>query len=132
MMETLIKTIEQLPGLKYTGGVSYDRINEAESLLHLTFAEDYKQYLSTFGQVEASGIELTGISDKKMTSVILLTQQERNNMSIPSSHYVIENIGIDGLIYTQDNTGAIYQLLPNSPIIKVADSLLNYIKSINN
>lgn len=46
-------------------------------------------------------------------------------------HYVIENVGIDGLIYSQDAIGAVYQLLPNRPIVKVADSLLQYIELIN-
>ena len=52
-------------------------------------------------------------------------------LSIPPKHYVIENVGIDGLIYSQDDTGTVYQLLPNRPVVKVADSLLQYIESIN-
>lgn len=130
-MDKLISHIEQLQGLRFTGGVSSEDISDAETLLNLTFAEDYKLYLSKFGQVEAEGIELSGLSNKRLTSVVILTQSERKMLSIPPNHYVIENIGIDGLIYSQDDTGAVYQLLPNRPIIKVADSLLQYIESIN-
>jgi len=130
-MDKLIKTIKLLPGLRYTGGVSADVIREAESLLNLSFADDYKMYLRKFGQVEANGVELSGLSNKTQTSVIHLTQNERKLLSIPPQHYVIENVGIDGLIYTQDNTGAIYQLLPNRPALKIADNLEQYIKSIN-
>lgn len=32
----------------------------------------------------------------------------------------------------KDATGAVFQLLPNRPVVKVADSLLQYIESINN
>ena len=130
-MDKLISRIEQLQGLRFTGGVSSEDISDAETLLNLTFAEDYKLYLSKFGQIEAEGIELSGISNKRLTSVVVLTQDERKMLSIPPKHYVIENVGIDGLIYSQDDTGAVYQLLPNRPIIKVADSLLQYIESIN-
>lgn len=131
-MDKLISRIEQLQGLRFTGGVSSEDISDAETLLNLTFAEDYKLYLSKFGQVEAEGIELSGLSNKRLTSVVILTQNERKMLAIPSKHYVIENIGIDGLIYSQDVTGAVYQLLPNRPIVKVADNLLQYIESINN
>lgn len=130
-MDKLISHIEQLQGLRFTGGVSAEDISDAETLLNLTFAEDYKLYLSKFGQVEADGIELSGLSNKRLTSVVVLTQNERKMLSIPPKHYVIENVGIDGLIYSQDSTGAVYQLLPNRPIVKVADSLLQYIESIN-
>ena len=129
-MDKLISRIEQLQGLRFTG-VSSEDISDAETLLNLTFAEDYKLYLSKFGQIEAEGIELSGLSNKRLTSVVVLTQDERKMLSIPPKHYVIENVGIDGLIYSQDATGAVYQLLPNRPIVKVADSLLQYIESIN-
>lgn len=130
-MDKLISRIEQLQGLRFTGGVSSEDISDAETLLNLTFAEDYKLYLSKFGQIEAEGIELSGLSNKRLTSVVVLTQDERKMLSIPPKHYVIENVGINGLIYSQDATGAVYQLLPNRPIVKVADSLLQYIESIN-
>lgn len=130
-MDKLISRIEQLQGLRFTGGVSSEDISDAETLLNLTFAEDYKLYLSRFGQIEAEGIELSGLSNKRLTSVVVLTQDERKMLSIPPKHYVIENVGIDGLIYSQDATGAVYQLFPNRPIVKVADSLLQYIESIN-
>lgn len=128
-MDSLIKYIHALPGLQWTGGVTEDKIQDAESILNLSFAEDFKAYLSEFGQISANGIELTGLSDRRFTSVVNLTQNERKLLSIPTNHYVIENIGVDGLIYTQDNTGAVYQLLPNRPITKIADNLELYIKS---
>ena len=128
-MDSLIKYIYTLPGLQWTGGVTEDKIRDAESLLNLSFAEDFKAYLSEFGQISANGIELTGLSDRRFTSVVNLTQNERKLLSIPANHYVIEDIGVDGLIYTQDNSGAVYQLLPNRPITKIADNLELYIKS---
>ena len=128
-MDSLIKYIHTLPGLQWTGGVTEDKIRDAESILNLSFAEDFKAYLSEFGQISANGIELTGLSDRMFTSVVNLTQNERKLLSIPANHYVIEDIGVDGLIYTQDNAGAVYQLLPNRPITKIADNLELYIKS---
>jgi hypothetical protein len=130
-MDSLIKYLHTLPGLQWTGGVTEDKIRHAESILNLSFADDFKAYLSEFGQISANGIELAGLSNRKYTSVVNLTQNERKLLSIPANHYVIEDIGLDGLIYTQDNTGSVYQLLPNRPITKVADNLELYIKSTN-
>ena len=128
-MDSLIEYIHSLPGLQWTGGVTEDEIRDAESILNLSFAEDFKVYLSEFGQISANGIELTGLSDRKFTSVVNLTQNERELLSIPTNHYVIEDIGVDGLIYTQDNTGSVYLILPNRPITKVSANLVQYIKS---
>ena len=79
--------------------------------------------------MQASGIELSGISDKVLTSVVKMTLEERERKSIPDNTYVIEELDIDGIIYVQDTQGIIYEISPGAKPNKVADSLIQYIQS---
>lgn len=126
-MNKIIEIINGLSNLKSTEAVSEKEIRDAEKILGLQFADDYAEYLRTFGQINASGIELSGLSMKKMTSVIKMTNDERRLSSLPMDQYVIEDIGLDGLIYTQNSSGAIFEVLPNRQPRKVYDSLADYI-----
>lgn len=126
-MRKIIEIINNLSNLKSTGAVTENEIREAEKILGLQFADDYAEYLRTFGQINASGIELSGLSMKKMKSVIKMTNDERRLSSLPMDQYVIEDIGLDGLIYTQNSSGAIFEVLPNRQPRKVYDSLADYI-----
>lgn len=129
----LYNIISNLHHLRYTGGVDDLSIAEAEKTLQLKFATEYIEYLKEFGQIEAQGIELTGLSDKCSTSVINATNSLRKVASIPEDLYVIEDLGIDGIEYLQDVQGKIYQYSGRSQISMYADSLVEYInKSQNN
>lgn len=128
-LSTLKLLIKKLPQLKYTGGVSQMEIKKAQKQLGLTFSEDFIYYLLNFGQIEASGIKLLGISNKSLTSVVKVTLEERKRHSIPDGFYVIENLGIDGILYVQDSTGTVYEVSPGKKPKKFASSLLQYIQS---
>lgn len=124
----LFNLINSLPNLRFTGGVDDLRIAEAEKNLQLKFSPDYIEYLKEFGQIEAQGIELTGLSDKSTTSVVNATNSLRKISSIPANMYVIEDLGIDGIEYLQDALGKIYQYIDCSQISMYADSLTEYIE----
>lgn len=128
-MNTLDNIITKLNGLAISGGADFNAIQDAENMLRLSFSKEYVEYLLKYGQIEAKGIELSGISNKTLTSVVNLTLKERVDESFPMNHYVIEDIGIDGIVYTQDNSGYIYQHLPNRKPMKVSDSLAEYIQN---
>lgn len=124
----LYNLINSLHNLRFTGGVDDLRIDEAEKILQLKFSPEYIEYLKEFGQIEAQGIELTGLSDKNSTSVVNTTNSLRKISSIPADMYVIEDLGIDGIEYLQDALGKIYQLSGCSKISMYANSLAEYIK----
>ena len=129
-MSNIISTIKALPKLLPLKPVSADAISEAEKELNLKFAEEYKTYVSEFGAILADGIELTGIAKSKSRNVVSVTIQERNlNARVPKNLYVIENIGIDGIIVWQDESGIVYKTSPNADPLKIAASLTGYIES---
>ena len=119
--------INDLKSLKQAGGVDASTIKAAEDTLNLKFADDYVEYLEAYGQIEAHGIELTGLSKSKSTSVVELTIRERNLGTMPDGFYVIEDLGMDGIIYAQNYKGEIVELAPHQTPTKYAKSLQEYI-----
>lgn len=124
----LIDLINGLSGLISSGGVSDQQIKNAEKLLNLKFAADFKQYLTNYGQIEAPSFELMGISNKNTTSVVGNTLMLRNIVRIPSNMYIIEDIGIDGIAYLQNTEGEIFQLSGMGNLTPYAKSLSEYIE----
>ncbi|WP_299667818.1 SMI1/KNR4 family protein [uncultured Psychromonas sp.] len=127
-MTTIINTIQALPNLLTLKAASNTDITDAELQLRVSFSDEYKKYLSTFGAIMADGIELTGIAKSEHRSVVPVTRQEWElNNTVPHTMYVIESGGIDGVIIWQDASGAVYQTLPNTLPKKIAKSLNEYI-----
>lgn len=127
-MNSLITCINSLPSLKYSGGVSADEVNKAEQSVGVKFSDDFKLYLMNFGQLQARGIELTGISSKTSTSVVRITKDEFERESFSHEYYVIEDLGIDGILYLQNRKGQVFEYCPGKAPKLYADSLVNYIK----
>ena len=128
----LYNLIKGLPSLYYTGGINEKNIFDAEKELSLNFAKDYIFYLTEFGQIEANGIELTGLSQKVTNSVINTTKTLRGISSVPLYMYVIEDLGIDDIYYLQDKDGIIYQFRVGGKPIFYAQSLFEYIENSQN
>ena len=123
----VINNLENLLSLKPAGS---DDISNIEIELALPLAEEYKEYLLEFGAIIADDIELTGVAKSKNRDVIQVTKREWALIDkISHSLYVVENVGIDGIVIWQDGSGVIYESLPNHEAIKIADSLVDYINS---
>lgn len=131
-MSKIIDAINGLPDLLTTGEVDGTAIANAEKELGLKFAREYKEYLGKFGSVLAEDVEITGIAKSKNRNVISVTQREWGlNPLVEHNMYVVENLAIDGIIIWQDETGNIFESVPNKTLKKVADSLADYILSKN-
>lgn len=90
-------------------GVSEEEIEAAEKALNLTFAPDYKEYLSTIGLLMCDGHEFTGLGNSTRTNVVAVTQQLKDlRGDIPDDWYVIENENMDGAAMWQDSAGIVY------------------------
>lgn len=75
------------------------------------------------------GHELTGLTNTSRLDVVSITKEQRAiNKNIPIGWYVVEQANIDGIIIWQDETGHVYQTSPSSSPIKIANSLLEYIR----
>ena len=129
-MTEIISTIKSLTNLLPLKAATDVDITDAELQLRVSFSEDYKEYLCTFGAILADGIELTGIANSEHRNVVLVTKQERGlNAEVPHSMYVIENTYIDGIIIWQDSEGIVYQSSPNSKPEQIAKSLSEYVSA---
>lgn len=129
-MSRIIDVINDLPELLTTGAADSVAIDNAEQELGLKFATEYKEYLGEFGSVLAEDVEITGIAKSKNRNVVVVTKREWElNPQIGHSMYVVENLAIDGIIIWQDESGNIYESMPNKNAKKIADSMADYIVS---
>ena len=129
-MKKIIEVINNLPDLLPLKPASDTQITDAELQLRVSFAEEYKDYLSEFGAIMADGIELSGIAKAEHRNVVALTKKERElNPKVPNTMYVIENTSVEGITIWQDTKGDIYQTQPNMEPKKIADSMAEYVSS---
>lgn len=129
-MSKIIDIVNSLPELLSTGAADGEAIKRAEKELNLKFASEYKEYLGEFGSVLADDIEITGIAKSKNRNVVAVTLREWElNPQVEHNLYVVENLGIDGIIIWQDESGRVYESTPNNKPKKIADSLADYIES---
>lgn len=128
-MENMIDTMRKIPDFVGSTGRTANDIASAGLSLGVSFANDYRQYLSHIGLACFAGHELTGLTSMMRLDVVAVTQdQRRQNGRIPQSWYVVEQTNIDGIVIWQDGSGEVYQTSPNCNGAKIADSLLEYIK----
>lgn len=105
-------------------GRSNEEIENAQKQLGVVFADEYKEYLSRFGLACFNGHEITGICSMPRLDVVAVTIKNREfNPNIPEDLYVIEELGIDGIVFLQSFNGQIYLSRPNSKVFRVCNSL---------
>lgn len=109
-------------------GRSEEEIEQAEIALGVSFAKDYREYLEEIGLACFDGHELTGLTNTARLNVIDVTKEYREQLgNNVSSWYVIEEVGMDGIIIWQSFDGIVYATTPNSKAVKIAESLLEYV-----
>lgn len=127
-MTNIIQIMDSLSGRLALKPANAIQIADAEIQLRVSFADEYKEYLASFGAIMADGIELSGIAKSGHRNVVSLTKQEWElNSRVPHTMYVVENTHIDGIIIWQDTNGLIYQSSPTSGPKQIAASLADYI-----
>lgn len=121
----LLKT---MPGFIGSDGRSDETIVAAEKTLNTSFAQDYRAYLGEIGLACFDGHELTGLTRTIRLDVISVTQEYRKLSSkMTASWYVVEEVGMDGIVIWQSSDGTVYATAPNSKPKKIASSLSEYI-----
>lgn len=108
-------------------GVSVIQIEQAEKILGLKFAFDFRECLCEFGAVSFGGHELTGFSADPNLDVVMVTQKNWLKNNVGKNLYVIEETHIDGIIIWQSSNGVIYETTPSLMPRKIANSLSEYI-----
>lgn len=129
-MSRIIDVIKNLENLLPLKPATAEDIGNVEIELALPLAEEYKEYVQTYGAIMADDVELTGIAKSKNRDVVQVTQREwAANSKIKHNLYVLENVGIEGIIIWQDGSGKIYESRPNHGATQIADSLAEYLES---
>ena len=126
-MKDILNLIKNKSKFYSIGNISEENIKEAELILNIRFASDYRMIMKEYGAVTFSGHELTGICNSKRLNVVDVTKEERKYNKVPEDWYVIEQANIDDIVIWQDTNGAVYQTMPNKKPIKLCNSLLEYI-----
>ena len=129
-MSKIIDVISNLENLLLLIPASMQDVENVEIELALPLSQEYKEYLLEFGAIIADDVELTGIAKSKNRDVIQVTKREwAANNKIKHDLYVVENVGIDGIIIWQDGSGKVYESRPNCGATKIANSLVEYLLS---
>lgn len=129
MEHEIINAIRNLEDLRWIKPAADEQIAAAEAALGIPFAPDYRAYVRRYGAISARGIELTGVTSARRLDVVEVTGRERAlNPLLPKNMYVIENLGIDGIVMLQDSTGAIYSLHPNRGPKRELENLTEYVR----
>lgn len=129
-MSKITEVISNLENLLTLKPGNMEDIENIEIELALPLADEYKEYLLKFGAIMADDVELTGIAKSKTRDVVQVTKREwEANNKIKHNLYVVENVGIDGIIVWQDVSGKVYESRPNHGAVKIADSLAEYLES---
>ena len=129
-MAKIIDVISGLKNLLPLKPATTEMIENIEIELALPLAEEYKEYLLKYGAIIADDVELTGIAKSKNRDVVQVTQREwASNSKIRHNLYVVENVGIEGIIIWQDGSGKIFESSPNNEAKQIANSLAEYLES---
>lgn len=127
-MENIVDALRSFPDYIGSTGRAEEIISGAELSLGVVFAKDYRQYLEAIGLACFDGHEFTGLTDIARLDVVTVTKEQRAiNINIPASWYVVEETNIDEIVIWQNESGHVYQTVPSGSVIKIANSLLEYI-----
>ena len=129
-----MKTVEEVKKLNFFNSFGHadesDIIN-AETILNIRFANEFKELLMNYGAFSCEGHEFTGICSSKRLNVIDVTLREREFNPSIDKMYVIERLNINGIIILQDSKGIVYKAYEGSKPIKINNSILDYLKCNN-
>lgn len=119
----------QSKGELLTGkAVPKEDIEKIEEQLGVSFANDYKKIVSTYGFVCVDGHEITGITNAKRLNVYEVTIKEREKVVCDmAGMYVIEQTHIDDIVIWQSTSGEVFQTFLGGNPEKIADCIMDYI-----
>lgn len=108
-MSKIVEKLNAVPNLFHLTGCVTSQIKEAQKSLNLEFPAEYMEYVKTFGAVSFYGTEWAGLNVDGNLNVVTATMQERHlDSNFPKDCFVVENVGIDGLLTLMGQNGKIY------------------------
>lgn len=130
-MSRIINLLTELGGASvYEAASSVDEIEEAEKMLGLQFAVEYKKYVSFCGTFRTRNMRLTGMTECASRNVVYATALAKTTNVVPPNFYLIEQIDGNCFIW-QNSAGTIFETRPGGQPLKIYDRLSEYIISRN-
>jgi len=130
-MKAVIEQIEKQFRLFQAKGCSVEQVMEAERQLGLRFSDEYRNYVLDYGAFSFGSQEFTGLNVDSYINVTDVTLQERGlRDEFPADCYVLQQLGIDGLITLQHQSGTVYQMDESGASSKIADSFSGYLATL--
>ncbi len=127
MMSTILDKIADIQPL-YTGHpCTLEQLEDAQRKLGITFPNSYANLLKKYGTISFYATEWNGLNTDSYLNVVFCTLEERKRYpAFPNNMFVLENIGIDGILTLCDEKGIIYSWQDGS-CYKLSDSLSSYL-----
>ena len=96
-------------GFVGVGRCTEEEISKAEKKLGFVFPKEYREFLIEFKAGDICGHELMGVGVMDYADTVYNTIEERDNdVLFPKDCFVLENMGIEGLLVICDKDGKIY------------------------
>ncbi len=109
MVSNIVNKLNGVPNLLHLEGCVTSQIKEAQKVLNLEFPLEYIEYVKMFGVVSFYATEWTGLNVEGALNVVDATIRERQlDRTFPQKYFVLENVGIDGILTLMDESGKIY------------------------
>lgn len=126
-MENIVKKISDIDELFYANGCSQEQIDTAQKELNLSFPQEFIDYVKEYGTISFYATEWKGLNVDGYLNVVESTKEERRlNAAFPDNCFVLENLGIDGLITVADESGKVFGVHYEN-IEFICDSLSDYL-----
>ena len=108
-MSKVVEKIKTIPKLYHASGCMMEQIDEAKDVLGLQFPEEFIDYVREYGAISFFGTEWTGLNVTGYLNVVETTKNERiADPGFPKDCFVLENLGIDGLLAIVDEQGRVF------------------------
>lgn len=121
-----ISQLLQKNGFAPTGDYT-SQTSLAEQALGLSFASDFRRYLTDYGQLTINEHEFTGILMQNYSNVVKATNAELQYIKHNKKIYVVELLGVDGIVIWQDEDGKIFQGKPGGELTEISPSFSAYL-----
>ena len=110
-MNNIVNKIKQIQDVSAIKGCTDEQIEQAQLQLHLTFPEEYVDYVKVFGCIDFGATEWTGLNIEGRLNTVIATQQEMHvNPDFPAGYFVLQNLGIDAKRIIVNESGEVYLL----------------------
>lgn len=108
-MSEIVEKIKGIAKLYHATGCTAEQIEEAQNSLGILFPAEFIDYVLEYGAVSFFGTEWTGLNVDGYLNVVEATKQEREgNAAFPGDCFVLENIGMEGLLTIVNEKGQVF------------------------